>query len=121
VLAAIFVVEWLLAAPTAEWFAVSLLGSPGSATVLSWLLPTAIFLLELLVAVQTYEEAERRRDGEGTWRPVILGLFLVVVMPLFSLARSERKPGRCPLNASAVEADPAGGTFIALLIAGGLP
>jgi hypothetical protein len=86
VLAAIFVVEWLLAAPTAEWFAVSLLGSPGSATVLSWLLPTAIFLLEVLVAVQIYEEAERRRDGEGTWRAVILGLFLVVVMPLFSLA-----------------------------------
>ena len=85
-LAAIFVVEWLLAAPTAEWFAVSLLGSPGSARLLSWLLPTSIFLLELLVAVQIYEEAERRRDGEGTWRAVMLGLFLVVVMPLFSLA-----------------------------------
>src|SRR5262245_56002677 len=28
VLIAIFVVEWLLAAPTAEWFAISLLGSP---------------------------------------------------------------------------------------------
>ena len=86
VLMAIFVVEWLLAAPTAEWFAVSLLGSPGSAFVLSWLLPTSIFLLELLVGVQIYEESEQRRDGLGGWRAVILGLFLVVVMPLFSLA-----------------------------------
>ena len=86
VLAAIFIVEWLLAAPTAEWFAVSLLGSPESAAILSWLLPTSIFLLELLVATQIYEASERRRDGQDGWRAVILGLFLVVVMPLFSLA-----------------------------------
>ena len=86
VLVAIFVVEWLLAAPTAEWFAVSLLGSPGSASALTWLLPTSVFLLELLVAVQIYEESERRRDGQGGWRAVTVGLFLVVVMPLFSLA-----------------------------------
>jgi hypothetical protein len=86
VLVAIFIVEWLLAAPTAEWFALSLLGSPSSATALSGLLPTSIFLLELLVAVQIYEESERRRDGQGGWRAVVLGFFLVVVMPLFSLA-----------------------------------
>jgi hypothetical protein len=86
VLAAIFVVEWLLAAPTAEWFAVSLLGSPESAAILRWLLPTSIFLLELLVAVQIYEQAERRRDGQAASGTVVLGLLLVVVMPLFSLA-----------------------------------
>jgi hypothetical protein len=85
-LIAIFVVEWLLAAPTAEWFAVSLLGSADWASTLSWLLPTSIFLLELLVAVQIYEESELRRDGQGGWRAVTLGAFLVVVMPLFSLA-----------------------------------
>lgn len=50
------------------------------------MLPTSIFLLELLVAVQIYEESERRRDGQGGWRAVMLALFLVVVMPLFSLA-----------------------------------
>ena len=86
VLVAIFIVEWLLAAPTAEWFAVSLLGAPGSASTLSWLLPTSIFLLELLMAVQIYEESERRRDAQGGWRAAVLGVFLVVVMPLFSLA-----------------------------------
>ena len=86
VLVAIFIVEWLLAAPTAEWFAVSLLGAPGSASTLSWLLPTSIFLLELLIAVQIFEESERRRDAQGGWRAAVLGVFLVVVMPLFSLA-----------------------------------
>jgi hypothetical protein len=86
VLIAIFVVEWLLAAPTAEWFAVSLLGSPAWASTLSWLLPTSIFLLELLVAVEVYEESERRRDGQGGGRAILLAIFLVVVMPLFSLA-----------------------------------
>ncbi len=86
VLVAIFVVEWLLAAPTAEWFAVSLLGSDNWVPTLSWLLPTSVFLLELLIAVQMYEESERRRDGQGTLRPTLLGVILVVVMPLFSLA-----------------------------------
>lgn len=86
VLGAIFVVEWLLAAPTAEWFAISLLGSPSWTPTLTWLLPTSVFLLEVLIAVQISEEAERRRDGQGTLRPLLLGILLFLVMPLFSLA-----------------------------------
>jgi hypothetical protein len=50
------------------------------------LLPTSIFLLELLVAVLIYEESERRRDRQEGWRAVVLAAFLLVVMPLFSLA-----------------------------------
>ena len=86
VLAAIFVVEWLLAAPTAEWFAISLLGSSSWVPTLTWLLPTSVFLLEVLIAVQISEESERRRDGYGTLRPLLLGVILCLVMPLFSLA-----------------------------------
>lgn len=86
VLASIFVVEWLLAAPTAEWFSVILLGSPGWVPTLRSLLPTSVFLLEVLLSVQIHEESDRRRDGRGSVRPLVLGAILLVVMPLFSVA-----------------------------------
>lgn len=117
-LAAIFVVEWLLAAPTAEWFAVSLLGSPESAGILTWLLPTSIFLLELLVAVQIYEESQRRRDGQGGWRAIVLGLSLVVVMPLFSLATQLAVVPEAPELYSMFLARTAGLVSLALVLHG---
>jgi hypothetical protein len=86
ILVAVFVVEWLLAAPTAEWFAVTLLGSPEWAPTLTWLLPTSVFLVEILVAIQLTDEWERRRDGQRTLRATGLAAVLLVVMPLFSLA-----------------------------------